>query len=82
MINVHASVERSKTVVDGAGSNDFGFKTVWVGGPGNVAISRNGGKTFTVYNPSNIGFLTVTGEYLGTTAEGTTATGLILGDWA
>ncbi len=81
MQNIHASVQKDKVVADGAGSQDFTFKTIWVGGPGNVSVSRDGGKTFIIYNPANIGFLSVGGNYLGTAAEGTSATGIILGDW-
>jgi len=86
-MNVFASFQRELAIVDGAGySGLFKFKGIWVGASGDIAISRDAGKTFTIFPSAAAGAVAgiASGEgttVIGTTAEGTTAAGLVLGDW-
>ncbi len=81
MISVLASVQEDEEIPDGAGYQS-NFKTIWVGGGGNIALSRDAGVTFTTYTAvPGSGDFTRSGNYIGTLAQGTTATGLVAGIW-
>ncbi len=84
MNNVFASIQREEFVTDGAGLTGFKFGAINVGGAGDVAISRDGGITFVVYPAANItlaSWIGISGNAIGTTAQGTTATSIVLGAW-
>ncbi len=84
MQNVFASVQREEIVPNGAGSTGFRYHSINVGGAGDVAVSRDGGNTFVVYPAANIAigaWNNISGNALGTLAQGTTATEIILGAW-
>ncbi len=82
MNNVFASIQNGVAVADGAGSTTTAFNAIWVGGDGNIAISYDAGSTFVVYLGAAGGSVaSLSGTILGTLAQGTTATGLVLGTW-
>ncbi len=82
MNNVFASIQTGEAVGDGAGSIGTKFDGIWVGGDGDIAISYDAGKTFIVYSGAvGGGVAALAGNYIGTAAQGTTATGLVLGRW-
>ncbi len=82
MNNVFASIQNPVVVADGAGSTTVPFYAMWVGGAGDIAISYDAGLTFVVYPSANGGGVSaISGTLLGTAAQGTTATGLVLGTW-
>jgi len=84
MNNVFASVQDEKFIADGAGSTGFNFNTLMITGAGDVAISRDGGSSFITYPSALItpaAWFNVSAGMLGTLAQGTTATGIVLGAW-
>ncbi len=81
MNNVFASSEFGTEIPDGAAYQGR-FYGLWVGGSGDVAISYDGGKTFVTRQSVPSGaFLGVAGSYVGSVAQGTTATGLVAELW-
>lgn len=78
-VGINASVVADEEIADEAGYQKK-FHTIWVGTAGNIAISRDGGSTFNVYKsvPGGADFVRE-GDYIGTLAQGTTATDLIAG---
>lgn len=82
MNNVFASIQNPVVVADGAGSTGVSFNAIWVGGTGDIAISYDAGLTFVVFPAAAAGAAAaLSGTILGTLAQGTTATDLVLGTW-
>ena len=81
MNNVFASTQFGVEIADGAGYQEK-FLGLWVGGGGDIAISYDGGNTFVTRLAVPGGaFFNAAGNYLGTAAQGTTATGLVAETW-
>ncbi len=75
---VFASVTSETAMVDGADYSG-GFKSIWVGGSGDIAVSRDKGLTNVVYTNVPTGFFTVKGDFI--VGASTTATGLLACSW-
>lgn len=82
MDNVFASVQSELAVAVFPYTGDFSFKTMWSGSGGNIAISRDGGKTSTTYTGVPAGVFFGVGVGKTTTIVSYSGTGLVLGNWS
>ena len=81
MNNVYASIESGKTVTDGAGYQGTRFLTIWVGGGGDIALKNKDGSIYVITGVQGGAFFAAAGNFIGATADGTTATGLVVCGW-
>jgi len=81
MNNVYASAESWKKIDDGAGYQGKRFLTIWVGTGGDVALKNNNGSIVVIPGVPGGAFFAAAGNFVGTSGEGTTATGLFVCGW-
>lgn len=81
MQNIFASTQGGVEITDGAGYQGK-FLGIWVASSGDIAISYDNGNTFVTRKSVPGGaFFNAAGNYIGTSAQGTTATGLVAEVW-
>jgi len=84
MQNIHASIESGVLIADGSGYDSLSgsrFTTIWVGGEGDIALKNPNGSIYVIPGVPAGAFFQASGVFVGTLAQGTTATGLVACGW-